>query len=248
MQEKLNGMSKKALIWVVDDDTEIRKLLDEYLTLSGYEVRCYGNAAEAEKWLARLRPDLLVLDLMLPGISGLDLCRRLRKTGDDIPIIMLTALSEPMERVLGIEAGADDYIGKPFMPRELTARIDAVLRRRSTVPAGAPLADGDLVSFGDCQLNLATRTLWRAGVPVEITSGEFSLLAVLIRHPYQPLSRERLRELARGRDSGSDERSIDVQISRLRKMIEAPAGRPKHIQTVWGAGYVFVPELPGDTP
>jgi two-component system, OmpR family, phosphate regulon response regulator OmpR len=238
-------MRTKPLIWFVDDDAEMRKLLDEYLSQSGYEVRSFANAADVEKWLTRLRPDLLVLDLMLPGMSGLDLCRRLRSTGDDIPIIMLTALSEPMDRALGIEAGADDYVGKPFMPRELTARIEAVLRRRSPLPAGAPLPNGDTVVFGNCQLNLATRSLWREGSQVEMTSGEFALLAALVKHPNQPLSRERLRELARGRNSESDERSIDVQISRLRKMVEPSPGRPYHIQTVWGFGYVFVPESNG---
>ncbi|MGO9444746.1 MAG: response regulator [Thiobacillaceae bacterium] len=241
-------MKAKPLIWFVDDDAEMRKLLDEYLTQSGYEVRSFANAADVEKWLTRLRPDLLVLDLMLPGMSGLDLCRRLRATGDDVPIIMLTALSEPMDRALGIEAGADDYVGKPFMPRELTARIEAVLRRRSSLPAGAPLPKGDTVVFGACQLNLATRSLLRDGREVEMTSGEFALLAALVQHPNQPLSRERLRELARGRNSESDERSIDVQISRLRKMVEPSSGRPCHIQTVWGFGYVFVPEASAEAP
>lgn len=239
-------MKRAPQIWIVDDDPDICRLIDEYLTRLDYTVRSFGNAADVEKWLDRMRPDLLVLDLMLPGVSGLEFCRRLRAADDDIPIIMLTALSEPMDRVHGIEAGADDYVGKPFMPRELAARIEAVLRRRQPLPAGSPQADGDRIEFGNCKLDLLTRTLWRSGRELQITSGEFALLAALVRHPHQPLSRERLLELARGPGAASDERSIDVQISRLRKMVEPPrARRPCHIQTVWGFGYVFVPERPG---
>jgi len=241
-------MKRKPLIWIVDDDPEICRLIDEYLTRQDYAVKSFSNASDVEKWLDRMRPDLLVLDLMLPGISGLEFCRRLRAGDDDIPIIMLTALSEPMDRVHGIEAGADDYVGKPFMPRELAARIEAVLRRRQPLPAGTPQADGDRITFGNCELDLSTRTLLKSGRELQITSGEFALLAALAQHPHKPLSRERLLELARGPGVASDERSIDVQISRLRKMVEPPSvRRPCHIQTVWGFGYVFVPEGAGES-
>ncbi len=155
---------------------------------------------------------------------------------------MLTAKSDPIDRVIGIELGADDYVGKPFLPRELTARITAVLRRRAPLPPGTPIADGDAVRFGDCRLDLATRTLRRGERKVDLTTGEFALLAAFTRHPHQPLSRERLLELARGPNSETFERSIDVQISRLRKLIEADPAKPRHIQTVWGFGYVFVPD------
>jgi len=235
-------MSRTPIIWVVDDDPELRTLLQEYLEKQELEVRALADASDLERRLARTRPDLLVLDVMLPGEDGLSVCRRLRGAGDDIPIIMLTAKSDPIDRVVGIECGADDYLGKPFLPRELTARIRAVLRRRTPLPPGTPVADGNTVSFGRCRLELATRTLWRGEEKLEITTGEFALLSALINHPHQPLSRERLLELARGPGSETFERSVDVQISRLRKLVETTPGTPRHIQTVWGFGYVFVPE------
>jgi two-component system phosphate regulon response regulator OmpR len=234
-------MKKPPWIWVVDDDPELRKLLEQYLTTQGFEVRSFADARDIERRLQRQRPDLLVMDVMMPEVDGLEACRRIRASGDDVPIIMLTARNEPLHRVAGIETGADDYIGKPFLPRELTARIHAVLRRRTALPPGTPLADGEEVSFGDFRLDLATRTLWRGAEAVDITSGEFSLLAAFAKYPHKPLSRERLMELARGRSAESFERSIDVQISRLRKTIEKDPGTPRLIQTVWGFGYVFVP-------
>jgi two-component system, OmpR family, phosphate regulon response regulator OmpR len=235
-------MSRTPIIWVVDDDPELRSLLQEYLEKQNFEVRTLPDASDLERRLSRIRPDLLVLDLMLPGDDGLTVCRRLRSAGDDIPIIMLTAKSDPIDRVVGIEMGADDYLGKPFLPRELTARIQAVLRRRAPLPPGTPLADGNVVQFGRCRLELATRTLWRGDEKLDLTTGEFSLLAALVQHPHHPLSRERLIELARGPGSETFERSIDVQVSRLRKLVEDNPGAPRHIQTVWGFGYVFVPE------
>jgi two-component system phosphate regulon response regulator OmpR len=241
-------MSRKPIIWVIDDDPELRGLLQEYLEKQEFEVRTLPDASDLDRRLARTRPDLLVLDLMLPGDDGLAVCRRLRGAGDDIPIIMLTAKSDPIDRVVGIELGADDYLGKPFLPRELTARIHAVLRRRAPLPPGTPLADGNVIRFGRCRLDLATRTLWRGEEKVELTTGEFSLLSALVQHPHHPLSRERLIELARGPGSETFERSIDVQISRLRKLVEIGPGAPRHIQTVWGFGYVFVPDSGDVTP
>lgn len=236
-----NGMKRPPWIWIVDDDPELRRLLEQYLATQGFEVRSFPDARDIERRLQRLRPDLLVLDVMMPEVDGLEACRRIRASGDDVPIIMLTARNEPLHRVAGIETGADDYLGKPFLPRELTARINAVLRRRTSLPPGTPVADGEEVRFGDFRLDLATRTLWRGAEAVDLTSGEFSLLAAFARHPHKPLSRERLMELARGRGAESFERSIDVQISRLRKTIEKDPGTPRLIQTVWGFGYVFVP-------
>ncbi|MDD5247587.1 MAG: two-component system response regulator OmpR [Rhodocyclaceae bacterium] len=234
-------MKRLPWIWVVDDDPELRKLLQQYLATQGFEVRGYPDARDIERRLQRERPDLVVLDVMMPEVDGLEACRRIRAAGDDTPIIMLTARNEPLHRVAGIEIGADDYIGKPFLPQELTARIHAVLRRRTALPPGTPVADAAAVSFGEFCLDLATRTLWRGSQAIDITSGEFALLAAFARHPHQPLSRERLMELARGRDAESFERSVDVQISRLRKTIETDPGTPRLIQTVWGFGYVFVP-------
>ena len=149
------------MIWVVDDDPELRKMVGTYLIDQGYDVRCLCDAKQLEARLEFQRPDLVVLDLMLPGDDGLTVLRRLRDAGDDLPVVMLTARADGVDRIIGLEQGADDYLGKPFLPRELTARIESVLPRRSNVPAGTPLADGAQVIFGDNQLDLAARTLGR---------------------------------------------------------------------------------------
>ena len=230
------------MIWVVDDDPELRQMVGTYLIDQGYDVRCLCDVKQLEARLEFQRPDLVVLDLMLPGDDGLNALRRLRDAGDDLPVVMLTARGDGVDRIIGLEQGADDYLGKPFLPRELTARIEAVLRRRSSIPAGTPLADGAQVIFGDNQLDLAARTLVRNGATQVITSGEFSLLAAFVQHPHRPLSRERLIELARGPESDTDSRSMDVQVSRVRKLIEQDPSRPRYLQTVWGYGYVFVPD------
>ena len=228
---------------VVDDDARLRELLNRYLTEQGYAVRVVRDATEMNRQLARERYDLMILDLMLPGEDGLSICRRLRGGGEDMPIIMLTAKGDEVDRIVGLEMGADDYLPKPFNPRELLARINAVLRRRAPagVP-GAPTATGEAFQFGKFSLNLSTRTLTREGKSVPLTTGEFSVLKVLVQHPREPMSRDKLMELARGREYEVFDRSIDVQISRLRKIVEEDPSHPKHIQTVWGFGYVFVPE------
>jgi two-component system, OmpR family, phosphate regulon response regulator OmpR len=232
----------KTRILVVDDDQRLRDLLVRYLGGEGYEVKAVPDAATMDKQLARERYDLVVLDLMLPGEDGLAICRRLRAQETAPAIIMLTAKGDDVDRIVGLEMGADDYMPKPFNPRELLARINAVLRRKAPAgPPGAPAAGG-VFQFGEFSLNLATRTLTRAGKPVQLTTGEFSVLKVLVQHPRQPLSRDKLMELARGREYEVFDRSIDVQISRLRKIVEQDASHPKHIQTVWGFGYVFVPD------
>ena len=155
---------------------------------------------------------------------------------------MLTARADAVDRIIGLEQGADDYLAKPFLPRELTARIEAVLRRRGTLPGGLPQPDGPRVGFGELEVDLAARTLERQGETLAITSGEFALLAAFVQHPHRPLSRERLIELARGPHSDTDSRSMDVQVSRLRRLIEPEPSRPRYVQTVWGYGYVFVPD------
>ena len=236
----------KTRILVVDDDLRMRDLLVRYLGGEGYEVKAAADAAAMDKLLARERYDLVVLDLMLPGEDGLSVCRRLRKEsaalGAAPAIIMLTAKGDDVDRIVGLEMGADDYLPKPFNPRELLARINAVLRRKAPAgPPGAP-AEGGTFQFGEFSLNLSTRTLTRAGKAVPLTTGEFSVLKVLAQHPRQPLSRDKLMELARGREYEVFDRSIDVQISRLRKIVEDDPAHPKHIQTVWGFGYVFVPD------
>jgi two-component system, OmpR family, phosphate regulon response regulator OmpR len=237
----------KTRILVVDDDQRLRDLLVRYLGGEGYEVKAVAEAGAMDKQLARERYDLVVLDLMLPGEDGLAICRRLRSVDtshqSNAPaIIMLTAKGDDVDRIVGLEMGADDYLPKPFNPKELLARIKAVLRRRAPGgPPGAPAAGG-VVRFGSFALNLSTRTLTRADKPVALTTGEFSVLKVLVQHPRQPLSRDKLMELARGREYEVFDRSIDVQISRLRKIVEEDPAHPKHIQTVWGFGYVFVPD------
>ena len=235
-------MARSHRIWVVDDDAELRQMLQRYLSEQGYEVRCLANGQQLTARLESQRPDLLVLDLMLPGDDGLLVLRRLRDGGDDLPVLMLTARGDAVDRIIGLEQGADDYLAKPFLPRELTARIEAVLRRRQQGPPGTPRPDANPIGFGAWQLDPGTRRLERDGEPVTITSGEFSLLLALAQHPHRPLSRERLIELARGPTSETDARSMDVQVSRLRRLVEADPSQPRHIQTVWGYGYVFVPD------
>ena len=236
----------KTRLLIVDDDQRHRDLVVRYLSGEGYEVKGVPDAPGMDKQLARERYDLVVLDLMLPGEDGLAICRRLRggeAAHSTAPaIIMLTAKGDDVDRIVGLEMGADDYLPKPFNPKELLARIKAVLRRRAPAgPPGAPVTGG-AYQFGEFSLNLATRTLTRAGKQVPLTTGEFSVLKVLVQHPRQPLSRDKLMELARGREYEVFDRSIDVQISRLRKIVEEDPSHPKHIQTVWGFGYVFVPD------
>jgi two-component system phosphate regulon response regulator OmpR len=230
------------MIWVVDDDPELRQMVGSYLMDQGYDVRCLSDVKQFEARLDFQRPDLVVLDLMMPGDDGLTALRRLRDADDDLPVVMLTARGDGIDRIIGLEQGADDYLAKPFLPRELSARIEAVLRRRTALPAGTPLAGGGLIEFGNNVLDLAARTLVREGSPTVITSGEFSLLAAFAQHPHRPLSRDRLIELARGPGCDTDTRSMDVQVSRVRKLVEPDPSRPRYIQTVWGYGYVFVPD------
>jgi two-component system phosphate regulon response regulator OmpR len=236
-------MSESERILVVDDDARLRDLLVRYLGENGFRVRSAQDAASMDIERRREPVDLMVLDLMLPGEDGLSICRRLRAENEQLPIIMLTARGEEVDRIVGLEMGADDYLPKPFNPRELLARIRAVMRRRSGTPGGsaAPL-QGGRVSFGPFTLDLATRQLTRDDELLPLTSGEFSVLKVLVEHARRPLSRDQLMEMARGREHEAFDRAIDVQISRLRKLIEDSAGQPRYIQTVWGFGYVFVPD------
>src|SRR5690348_7484487 len=237
---------QKTKVLVVDDDARLRDLLNRYLGEQGYNVRTVSNSTEMNRQLARERYDLMILDLMLPGEDGLSICRRLRGANEDVPIIMLTAKGDEVDRIVGLEIGADDYLPKPFNPRELVARIRVVLRRRSPVTGqGAPAADATVVRFGRCQVNLGTRMLIKDESTVPLTTGEFAVLEALVRHPRQTLSRERLLELSRGREPGLFDRSMDVQVSRLRRLVEEEPSAPRYIQTVRGRGYVFVPEEGG---
>ena len=228
-------------ILVVDDDVRLRDLLTRYLTEQGFQVSAMADARDIDKKLQRDPPHLIVLDLMLPGEDGLAVCRRLRGAGETVPIIMLTAKGEDVDRIVGLEMGADDYLGKPFNPRELVARIHAVLRRPAErLALAAPSAEGTM-AFGPFVLDLAARTLHGGPEPIRLTTGEFSLVRVFAQHPRQPLAREKLMLLARGRDHDVFDRAIDVQVSRLRKLIEPDPANPRYLQTVWGFGYVYVP-------
>ncbi len=234
---------KPKKLMVVDDDARIRDLLRRYLSQEGYEVFVAEDSKAMSRIMVKERFDLIVLDLMLPGEDGLSICKRLRASKDHTPIIMLTAKGEDVDRIIGLEVGADDYLPKPFNPRELLARISAVLRRQpSPELPGAPSREDETVVFGPFSLDLARRELSKNGEVISLTTGEFAMLKALVRHPRQPLSRDRLAELARGRDYEAFDRSLDVAISRLRKIIETDAAHPRYIQTVWGVGYVFVPD------
>jgi two-component system, OmpR family, phosphate regulon response regulator OmpR len=234
-------------ILVIDDDPRLRDLLVRYLSEQGFQVQALPDARDLDKKLQRDPPHLLVLDLMLPGEDGLAVCRRIRAAGETVPVIMLTAKGEDVDRIVGLETGADDYLPKPFNPRELVARIHAVLRRQTErLAPGAP-TDGK-ISFGAFRLDLSTRELVKGDQPIALTTGEFGLLKVLVSHPRQPLAREKLMLLARGRDHDVFDRAIDVQVSRLRKLIEEDPSSPRYIQTVWGFGYVFVPDEGPNTP
>ena len=230
-------------ILVLDDDVRIRDLLRRYLSLEGFDVVVAEDGKALDRIMLRDTVELIVLDLMMPGEDGLSICRRLRAVNNRTPIIMLTAKGEDVDRIVGLEMGADDYLSKPFNPRELLARIHAVLRRRPAVEVpGAPSLDQEVVAFGAFSFDMGLRTLQKNGEELPLTTGEFAMLKTLVRHPRQPLSREKLAQLARGREFEPFDRSLDVQISRLRKLIEVDAAAPRYIQTVWGVGYVFVPD------
>lgn len=242
MAEASGTPELQSKILVVDDDARLRTLLQRYLEEQGYAVKAVADASQMDKALGREIYNLMVLDLMLPGEDGLSICRRLREAGSRIPIIMLTAKGDDNDRINGLDAGADDYLPKPFNPRELMARIKAVLRRQVKELPGAPSQADELVGFGPYALDLSTRSLKKNGENVALTTGEFAVLKALVQHPREPLTRDKLMNLARGREWSAMERSIDVQVSRLRRLIEDDPSNARYIQTVWGVGYVFVPD------
>lgn len=229
-------------ILVVDDDARLRGLLQRYLEEQGYLVKSVGDAVQMDRALGREIYSIMVLDLMMPGEDGLSICKRLRGAGNTLPIIMLTAKGDENDRIAGLETGADDYLAKPFNPRELVARIRAVMRRQVKELPGAPSQDEEFVNFGPYVLDLSTRSLTKDGNSVSLTTGEFAVMKALVQHPREPLTRDKLMNLARGREWSAMERSIDVQVSRLRRLLEDDPQSPRYIQTVWGVGYVFVPD------
>jgi two-component system phosphate regulon response regulator OmpR len=228
-----------ARVLVVDDDPEIRELTSEYLTQQGFDVHCVDGGEAMTAWLAGHEADLIVLDLMLPGEHGLSLAKRLKSEGD-IPIIIVSAQGDDVDRIVGLEVGADDYIAKPFNPRELLARIRAVLRRSRRVQE-TPAREDEIV-FGPFMLSLSSHRLTRDGEPVALTSGEFDLLAILATHPNKVLHRDRILDLLTGAERSPFDRSIDVRVTRLRGKIEQDPSRPVYIRTIWGKGYMFCPD------
>ena len=228
-------------ILVVDDDPGLRELLQEYLSSQGYEVQAVANGVEMEQFLQNNPVNLVILDLMMPGEDGLSLARKLRGRGK-LPIIMLSARGEDVDRIIGLEVGADDYLAKPFNPRELLARIRAVLRRNeeSTLAAKAEMPDG-VNRFGVFQLDMNTRTLLKNSVEIALTAGEFNLLRIFIEHPNRVLSRDHLMDLMKGYERSPFDRSIDIRVTRLRRKIESTPANPEYVRTVWGEGYLFTP-------
>jgi two-component system phosphate regulon response regulator OmpR len=229
-------------ILVVDDDVDLRDLLRHYLVSLGIEVSVLHDAGSLERRLARKRPDLIVLDLMMPGVDGLTALRNLRAPGDDIPVIILTARTDGSDRIVGLELGADDYLGKPFNPRELLARTYAVLRRRGTSPLAPDPEQREPLSFGGFTVDFQSHTLLFESKPRNMPASEFALLKVFVSHPMHTMTRERLLELLHGRQYDGTDRGIDVQVWRLRRILETNPSAPRFIQTVRGRGYVFVPD------
>ncbi len=223
-------------ILIVDDDLKLRELLKSYLESNGYEVFLLPDGRDVEDVLSTQVPDLVILDIMLPGEDGTSICRRLRSQEYKSPIIMLTGRGDEVDRIVGLELGADDYMGKPFNPRELLARIKAVLRRTDS----SGLGRGQLLRFGECILDHERREVRRNGEVVPLTNGDFQLLAALAKRPGQPMNRDELLDRTRGREYDAVDRTIDVQISKLRRALEADPATPRYIKTVWGYGYVFV--------
>jgi two-component system OmpR family response regulator len=232
-------------ILIVDDHREIRDLVSRALTKEGFRVSTAGDGRAMRKVMADSRIDLVLLDLMLPGEDGLSLCRALRSESK-IPIIMLTAKGEEVDRVIGLEMGADDYVPKPFGSRELIARIRAVLRRSQEAAGSEPNRAGrsKRYRFDRWLLDTGARELVRDdNVTVPLSTGEYDLLLALVERPQRVLTRDQLLDLARGRAANAFDRSIDTQVSRLRRKLERDPGDPKIIKTVWGGGYMFAPAV-----
>jgi two-component system OmpR family response regulator/two-component system phosphate regulon response regulator OmpR len=235
----------KNRILVVDDDPGLLELLAQYLSGNGYVVSGVADGAAMERHLREQGADLLLLDLMLPGEDGLTLARKVRAAGNLLPIIMLSARGEDIDRIVGLEVGADDYLAKPFNPRELLARIRAVLRRGGGEVTEAASFAVEAASFGAFRLDVPSRRLLCENREVPLTNAEFNLLRTFAEHPHRVLSRDRLMELIKGYERDPFDRSIDVRVTRLRRKIEADPAAPVYIRTVWGEGYLFSPEGAG---
>jgi two-component system, OmpR family, phosphate regulon response regulator OmpR len=235
-------MNKKKVL-VVDDDEKLLDLVIKFLAKEGFQVAGVGSGQKMDDYLSRHPVDMIVLDLMLPGEDGLSIARRLRANGT-MPILMLSARGEDIDRIIGLEVGADDYLAKPFNPRELSARVKAILRRTQDFRQTGS-HDGQSMEayrFGPYVINLTTNSVSRGGEPVSLTFGEFSLLEAFVKNPNRVLSRDHLIELIKGYERSPFDRSIDVRVTRLRKKLELNPDRPQFIRTVWGRGYIFTPQ------
>jgi len=234
----------KVHILVVDDDPGLRSLLQRYLIEQGMTVSTVQDAKEMDEFFNHDTVHLIILDLMLPGEDGLSIARRIKATLN-IPIIILSAKGDDVEKIIGLEMGADDYLAKPFNPRELLARIRAVLRRQC--PEGKEQgnvienASHQIIQFADFKLDLSKRSFYKKEREITLTSGEFTLLETFCQHPEHVLSRDHLMDLIGGFDRTPFDRSIDIRITRLRKKIEADPKKPQFIRTIWGVGYMFTP-------
>ncbi|HTQ13985.1 MAG TPA: response regulator [Rhizomicrobium sp.] len=235
----------KPHVLIVEDARDIREPLARYLREHGYRTTTAQDAITARRAMKGAAIDLVVLDIMMPGEDGLSLCRSIRETSQ-IPVILLTARSEEVDRIIGLEMGADDYIAKPFSPRELVARVTAVLRRTQALPPRQRPPEAEQIRFGDWMLDTAQRELVGGdGMATALSSGEFSLLRAFLEHPRIALTRNQLLDLTKGRDAELFDRSIDNHVSRLRKKLEPDPRNPRYIKTVWGGGYMFAVDPEG---
>jgi two-component system phosphate regulon response regulator OmpR len=232
-------IDKKHALALIDDDPKILELTAKYLTDNSFIVHTGKSGKELDEVLRKYGADLIILDLMMPEESGLQICQRLRVNEVTVPIIMLTAKGDEVDRIVGLEMGADDYLPKPFNPRELLARINAIIRRKETFSKKLSTKS---IHFGNFIFDIQNRNLSKNDKNISITTGEFDLLKVFTERPNQPLSRDQIMQLARGKELDVFDRSIDVQISRIRKLIEDDPNNPKYLQTKWGFGYIFNPD------
>ncbi len=241
-------MTNNKQVLVVDDDQAIRELLAEYLSKNNFEVITAEDGIEMDLQLSDYSPDLIILDIMLPGDDGFTLCQRIRQTSN-VPIIMLTANSDEMDRILGLEIGADDYIAKPFSPRELLARIKALLRRTNFVKDAIKTVEKTrYLSFANWKLDTQQHNLLdQNGQMISLTGADFQLLTLFLENPNSPISRDQISQALHGRDAFANERGIDVHLSRLRQCLGDDAKAPTIIKTVRGAGYVFIAEVRSDS-
>ena len=230
-------------IALVDDDPKIRELTAKYLSDQELSVKTAANGSELDELMKNNNISLIILDLMMPEESGLNICQRLRVNNVEIPIIMLTAKGDEVDRIVGLEMGADDYLPKPFNPRELLARVNAILRRQQQ---SSIQNTKDKFEFGNFSFDISNRSLHKNEQEIQITAGEYDLLRVFAERPKQPLSRDQIMQLAKGKELDVFDRSIDVQISRLRRLIEKDPNKPKFLQTKWGFGYIFIPDSQQD--